>query len=370
MRQPRRSVALAVLAGTALAACTGVGSAAAAPGRAAPEVRHVSRTLPGDWIAPLQFAVHGREVYVADSGASALFKVGKKAPIARGPAPSANPETSGDLAGVDVRGSSIGYVETTGDHSASYLTVLKHGKRVLRVSLAAYERRHNPDGGVTYGAVGPVSDACAATLRQLTGHEPTYTGAIDTHAYAVKGLPGGAWLVADAGGNDVLRVSGRGRISTVAVLPPQPVVIPKELSPDCAGITYRFEAVPTDVETGPKGLYVSTLPGGAGGAGSVYTIGGSGRPKLLATGFPSATNVAVTPHGTVFVVELGVGVFKPGAKGPVQVSALPNAAAVEWANGTLWASTAPAVLQEEGGGGGAPSGPPPAGHVVRLDVGR
>lgn len=367
MRKPRRSVALAALAGTALAACTGVGSAVASPGTAVPQIRHVTKTLPGDYIAPLQFAVHGHDVYVADSGASALFKVGKKAPIARGPAPSDNPEQSGDLAGVDVRGSSIGYTETQGNHRNTYLTVLRHGKRVLRVNLGRYERQHNPDGKVTYGATGPVSDKCAATLMQLTGQAPTYTGPKDSHAYAVKALPGGAWLVADAGGNDILKVSRHGHIRTVAVLPAQPVVIPKELSPDCAGITYRFEAVPTDVETGPKGLYVTTLPGGAGGAGSVYTIGGSGKPKLLATGFPNATNVAVSPAGRVFVVELGVGVFRADPSGPKLMADLPGAAAVEWANRTLWASTAPAVLQQEGGGG-APSGPPPAGHIVRLDV--
>jgi hypothetical protein len=133
------------------------------------------------------------------------------------------------------------------------------------------------------------------------------------------------------------------------VLPAQPVKITEELAtqlgaPHCAGITYRFEAVPTDVEVRNGHTYVTTLPGGAGGLGSVYTLGRHNKPIKIAGGFASATNLAVTPSGKVYVVELGVGIFTPGTHGPKQVLALPGAAAVEWAHGKLYASTAPAVL--------------------------
>jgi hypothetical protein len=334
-----------------------VGGAAASP---APDL-HVVKTLPGDYLAPLQFAVDGHRVYVADSAKSALFRVGHPEPIALGPTPSENPESSGDLAGVDVRHGRVAFTTTEADHRNTYLTVLSHGKKVLKANLGAYERGKNPDTGITYGAVKPwtVSDACKADLAKA-GAQLSYPGLEDSHPYAVAGLPDGSWLVADAGGNDILRVSERGHISTVAVLPAQPVKITTEIAaqlgaPSCVGITYRFEAVPTDVEVANGHVYVTTLPGGAGAPGSVYTLGRHHKPVKIAGGFAQATNLAVSPHGRIYVVELGVGVFTPGKHGPKQVADLPGAAAVEWANGKLYASTAPLLT-----GGTAP------GHIVIL----
>ncbi|WP_375389498.1 ScyD/ScyE family protein [uncultured Amnibacterium sp.] len=365
MRIPRRTVALAVLAGTALAAVTGAGSAAATPATA-PTLTQ----LPGDYITPLQFAVSGDRVYVADGARSALFRVGRATPIASGPAPSANPEQSGDLAGVDVHRGRIAYTTTEADHKHTFLTVLHHGHRVLQVDLGRYERRANPDGATDYG-VTDTSKVTAACRKQLAGGEQpvpiTYRGIKDSHPYAVAGLDDGSWLVADAGGNDIVRVDRWGRISTVAVLPAQPVTLTKALAAElkvkaCEGLTYRFEAVPTDVEVRDGHVYVTTLPGGAGGLGSVYEVGWDGSSRQIATGFASATNLAVAPNGCIYVVELGRGVFTPGAGGPQQVVALKGAAAVEWADGHLYASTAPAAASE-----GAPGSTPPApGHIYRI----
>lgn len=359
MQTLRRAAAVALVAGTGLAAITGAGSAAAAPAHRAPQVQQ----LPGDFVAPLQFAVEGRSVYVADSARSALFRIGDPTPLATGPAPGPDPEATGDLAGVAVSRGSIAYTTTEADHRNTFLTVLRHGKQVLKVNLGAYERRHDPDSRTTYGATKPwrVSAECKAQLGAGPQPQPVvYQGRADSHPYAVAAAADGSWLVADAGGNDVLRVSKHGRISTVAVLPAQPVTITPALAaelkvPACAGITYRFEAVPTDVEVRNGRVYVTTLPGGAGGLGSVYVLGRHGGSTRIATGFPSATNLAVSPTGRVYVVSLGVGVFTPGAHGPRKVLDLPGAAAVEWANGGLYASTAPAIT-----GGTGP------GHVVRV----
>lgn len=357
MLKIRRAAALAVVAGTGLAAVTGAGGAAASPAHHL----QVVTTLPGDFVAPLQFAVDGKQVYVADTARSALFRVGDPNPLATGPAPTGDEENSGDLAGVDTKHGRIAYTTTEADHRNTYLTVRSHGHTVLKVNLGAYERWKNPDKGITYGATKPwkVSDACKAELAKV-GAPLSYTGLKDSHPYAVAGLGDGSWLVADAGGNDLLRVSKHGRISTVAVLPAQPVTITAEIAgqlgaPSCVGITYRFEAVPTDVEVANGHVYLTTLPGGGGGLGSVYTLGRHGQPVRIATGFPSATNLAVGPSGRIYVVELGVGVFTPTKDGPKQVADLPGAAAVEWANGKLYASTAPAIL-----GGSGP------GHVVVL----
>jgi hypothetical protein len=356
-----RVAAVALAAGTALAAVTGAGVASAAP----THHLHVWKTLPGDYVGPLQFAVSGKRVAVADSFASALYLVGQKNPIATGPAPSQNPEASGDLSGVDIRNGRIAYTTATGDHLDTRLIVLdKHGHQVVNANLAKYEKHHNPDGHVQYGATKPseVSAACSAALAKQ-GQPVSYTGLVDSHPYAVAGLADGSWLVADAGANDILRVSGSGRISTVAVLPTQPVKITTALAaelgvPECAGITYRFEAVPTDVEAANGRIYATTLPGGAGGLGSVYSIDRHGRTHRIATGFVEATNLAVSPSGCIYVVELGQGVYTPAKGGPRLVAALPNAAGVEWADGHLYASTAPIAATE-----GADTSP---GHIVIL----
>lgn len=348
MQKMRRAAAAALAAGTALAAVTGAGSAAASP------VHHVHtvQQLPGDYVAPLQFAVDGKRITIADSARSLLFRLGDPNPIAKGPTPSPNPEESGDLAGVDARHGRIAYTTTQADHRNTYLTVLRHGKKVLKANLGAYERWRNPDHRNTYGVEKPwkLSDKCKADLD--TNKVPiSYRGEKDSHPYAVAGLLDGSWLVADAGGNDILRVSAHGRISTVAVLPAQRVRITSELAgmlgvPNCVGITYRFEPVPTDVEVRNGHVYATALPGGAGGLGSVYRLGRHGAPVRIAGGFAQATNLAVSPSGRIYVVELGVGIFTPGAHGPRKVVDLPNAAAVEWANGHLYASTAPAAASE------------------------
>ena len=116
----------------------------------------------------------------------------------------------------------------------------------------------------------------------------------------------GAWAVADAGGNDILRVDRRGQVSTIAVLPRQPVTLTAEQvagmgAPAClAGATYAFEPVPTDVERGEHGkLWVSTLPGGPedpslGARGSVYTVNPwKHSTQRVATGFLGATDLAL-----------------------------------------------------------------------------
>ena len=352
MLKARRAAAAALAAGVALTAMTGVGSAAASPLHRA----HTVEQLPGDYVAPLQLAVDGKRVYVADSAKSLLFRLGDPNPIAKGPVPSKNPEQSGDLAGVDARHGTIAYTTTEADHRNTYLTVLRHGKRVLRVNLGAYERWKNPDSGVQYGVADPstLTDACRAEIKKA-GVPVSYRGQKDSHPYAVAASTNGSWLVADAGGNDVVRVSEHGRISTVAVLPSQPVTITTELAaglkvPSCVGITYRFEAVPTDVEVRNGHTWVTTLPGGEGGSGSVYRLRSHAAPVRVATGFASATNLAVAPSGRIYVVQLGVGVFTPEAHGPRKVVDLPGAAAVEWANGHLYASTAPTVLGGKGAG--------------------
>jgi hypothetical protein len=192
----------------------------------------------------------------------------------------------------------------------------------------------------------------------------SYKGQLDSHPYAVAFLGGNRWAVADAGGNDVLTInSATGKVATAAVLPRQVLKISYTFAkashlPKCTiGVKYYTEPVPTDVESGPHGqLYVSTLPGGPEGPGvpargKVYAIGQTGKVRQIGHGFASATNLAVTPQGVVFVAELGAGAIAMLHNGmPKTIVKLPSVAAVEYKYGALWAATAPAASGGKGPG--------------------
>lgn len=209
----------------------------------------------------------------------------------------------------------------------------------------------------------------AAALKK-TQSPVKYTGMVDSHPYAVVSLGGGAWAVADAGGNDLLKVDRTGHVSLISVLPPQPLLITAGIAKDnglpacVVGITYKFEPVPTDVERAPNGaLLVTTLAGGPegpqnGNPGSVYVIGRHGVPYRIAYGFAGATNLAVTPSGKIFVAELSSGWIAEVVNGrPRPVLYLPGVVGLEYANGGLYASTAPAVNGGKGPGSIVSIGP-------------
>jgi sugar lactone lactonase YvrE len=98
---------------------------------------------------------------------------------------------------------------------------------------------------------------------------------------------------------------------------------------------------------GPDGLlYVSALPGGPeddslGARGRVFTVHPtSGAVTEIASGFLGATDLAVTPDGTVYVAELfGNRISKVSGGGAELVVELDQPAAVEYANGVLYATT-------------------------------
>src|SRR5689334_21287624 len=222
------------------------------------------KTLTTDVVGPLQIAV-GRygSVYVADDFAGVVKRIGAKKPVF-------TPPKGYEVGGVDVgRDGKVAVTWGNVEKHRSYLTVLRHGKKVLTANLGKYERTRNPDGNVWYGAQ-TSNQKCLTQIGNATGGPGKYKGQVDTHAYSVKAVKGG-WVVADAGGNDLLKVNRWGKVSLLKVLPPQPVKITAKLAdvfkaPDCVGVTYNFEPVPTDVEQGRDGrLYVTTLPGGPEG---------------------------------------------------------------------------------------------------------
>lgn len=104
----------------------------------------------------------------------------------------------------------------------------------------------------------------------------------------------------DAGGNDVLRLSGRGRVSTVALLPSADTTNP------FSGQPMTSQSVPTSVVRGPDGaLYVSELVGFPfpKGAARIWRIGHHGTPTIWATGLTNVTDLAWY-RGRLYAVQL------------------------------------------------------------------
>jgi hypothetical protein len=115
--------------------------------------------------------------------------------------------------------------------------ILPNGRNQLLGDLAAFEAANNPDGNVP-----------------------------DTNPYGIA-IDGGSRLVADAGGNSLIRLAANGRSSVVAVFAPQCIPwtapFPNPIPNVCGGPeSFPAESVPTDVVVGPDGAYyVSELTG-------------------------------------------------------------------------------------------------------------
>jgi len=153
----------------------------------------------------------------------------------------------------------------------------------LIANLGAYEQRVNPDG------VKPP----------------------DTNPQGLA-LAGKSRYVVDAGGNSLLRVDARGRISTVAVLAPRPAKVPAipngqppGLPPD--GTEIPMQAVPTAAVKGPDGAwYVGELTGfpfPVGGA-RIYRIVPGHAAKIYATGFTNIIDLAWGPDRKLYALEI------------------------------------------------------------------
>lgn len=338
-----------VAAVTVAAASLAVAPTARADGGSTPHVTTVNTSV----IAPFQLSFSGGKLFVADGGTSKVSQVNGSSltTLATGPSPSAG----GDVAGLDVTGGGRLWAYTWTDHAkgTSALKILKGTTVVRTVDLSAYEKAHNPDGKQSYGIDNPsqcVKDAFAAMASQ--GAPPaSYKGQVDSHPYSVLRW-GDGWIVADAGGNDLLKVSENGRISTLAVLPPQPLKITTAIAasqhlPSCvAGNTYKFEPVPTDVISWGGWLWVTTLPGGPedpslGARGSVYKVNPwTGASTRVATGFAGATNLTVDDHGKIYVAELfgnRISTIRDGK--PHTWVTLTGALSLEFAQGAVWAGT-------------------------------
>jgi hypothetical protein len=124
-------------------------------------------------------------------------------------------------------------------------------------------------------------------------------GAPDSNPYSLAPLAGGDFVVADAGGNFVARVTPAGEISTLAVFPSRPMQ-----GPD--GSEIPMQSVPDAVAIGPGGeITVGELtgfpfpPGGA----QVWVVGDDGSQSVFADGFTNIIDLAWAPDGSLYVLE-------------------------------------------------------------------
>jgi hypothetical protein len=352
LRPPLLLLAAAAAAAALVAAAA---PASAAPSASGPRVTVLDRTV----AAPYQLASARGTVYVADGGKSTVSKLTRKGlvTLVTGPQP-------GEIAGVAVNGQGdLAYTSSDYTSGATALTIKPKYGRTVVADLSGYERTRNPDRWINYGIDHPTPCQVEA-FAPLGG--ATYKGQVDSHPYSVAALPGGAWVVADAAGNDLLKVDRKGRISVLSVLPRQPFRITAAGAaglglPDCViGAVYNFEAVPTDVEVAGNGkLIVSLLPGGPedpslGARGSVVSVDPrTGWASRLGTGFAGATNLALGDHGRIYVSELFAGRISVIDHGRVRPYVqLAGPLGLTYSHGTLYAGTAGPTDEE-----GNPTGP-------------
>jgi hypothetical protein len=317
-----------------------------APVSAAPVV---SDPIATGFAGPTQLHVaDDGDVYVADEFVGTVTKVTPQG----GTSVVVREKNGTDLGGVSVsaRGT-ITYGVSGATAGGSPYGQLKqkgpHGKTRVLAKLLKFESTHNPDAGNRYGFLN-VSKKCAAKLPQ--GVAP-YKGIVESHPYAVTKAPGGGWYVADAAGNDVLKVSPKGKISVAFLGKPQKVIATKAAVeannlPACTiGKTYAAEPVPTDVEVSKSGtLYISQLPGGPedpslGARGKIMRVSAkSHRVTTVARHLAGATNIALSGR-SIYVTELFGGGIAKVTKATGKVAHfldLSNAVSIEKAGGKLY----------------------------------
>jgi hypothetical protein len=163
------------------------------------------------------------------------------------------------------------------DRFGTLLRVPSSGAAVIVADLVAFEETNDPDAGDP-GHEGPDSNPFGLAFD---GPDP---------------------LVADAGGNDLLRVNSDGSITVEATFPPT-FVDPPPFIPAPGQIP--MQSVPTSVEVDASGdITVSELTGFpfVPGEADIWSVDGA-APTSLHSGFTNIIDHAVAGDGTMYVLE-------------------------------------------------------------------
>jgi len=117
---------------------------------------------------------------------------------------------------------------------------------------------------------------------------------------------GEGYMLADAGGNAVVRASHKGTFTTVAVLPPGSALAPPFLGLP-PGTQIPTDSVPTSVVQGPDGaFYISQLTGFPFEVGdaNIWRVVPGHAPTVYASGLTNVTDLAFAPNGALYAVEI------------------------------------------------------------------
>jgi hypothetical protein len=185
---------------------------------------------------------------------------------------------------------------------------LKHGGWSLFADVLANEATANPDGT-------DIDSNPVGLVRQGEGY-----------------------LVADAGGNAVVRASHKGTFTTIAVLPPGSALAPPFLGLP-PGTQIPTDAVPTSVVQGPDGAYyISQLTGFPfeKGDANIWRVVQGEEPTVYASGLTNLTDLAFAPDGSLYAVEIASDGLLAGPIGSL-VKVTPGASVHETVAGGLFA---------------------------------
>lgn len=224
---------------------------------------------------------------------------------------------------------------------------------------------------------GQIFDVADITTYQVGDPDPVDRdmppNPIESNPYGLAVGADGNALVADAAGNDLLRVTPEGDVTTVARFDVQEVatdLVPPGVFPFPLPPVMEAEAVPTSITIGRDGaIYVGELkgvpfrpgssniwriePGAEGAWCSTDEPDPTGACTLFATGFTAIQDIAADRHsGRMYVLELaadGVIAFESG----FATGEFPNAVLLELKQGQQGASKrselAAGALSQPGG---------------------
>ncbi len=117
---------------------------------------------------------------------------------------------------------------------------------------------------------------------------------------------GDGYILADSGGNAVVRANHKGAFTTVTALPSVDMLAPPFLGLP-PGTMIPADSVPTAVTRGPDGaLYISELTGFPfqQGAASIFRIVPGQAPTVYASGLTNVTDLGFASDGTLYAVEI------------------------------------------------------------------